>query len=104
MIVGFTTRKGAQVRARIGFHRWSGEPVYGQTKTLIYDPDDPQGTVMDPDVRFEHIIHVLGGLAAILSFTGGVVVWRKTRPQSAGGDRRGSGGSGDGISPELRTT
>jgi hypothetical protein len=85
VIVGFTTREGAYVRARVGFHRWYGEPVYGQTKTLIYDPDDPQGTVMDPEVRFEHVIHVLGGLAAILSFTGGVVVWRKTRPKSASG-------------------
>ncbi|WP_203993877.1 DUF3592 domain-containing protein [Sphaerisporangium rufum] len=104
VLVGFTTRKGEQITARIGFHRWSGEPSYGQTKTLIYDPDDPQGGVMDPKVRFEHVGHVLGCLAAILSFMGSVVVWRRTRPRRAAGDRRRPGGSGDAVSPEHQIT
>ncbi|MFI6317210.1 DUF3592 domain-containing protein [Nonomuraea sp. NPDC050556] len=75
-IVRVNTADGGSFSAEVGWQRWEGGPVVGDTRPVLYLPADPEGTVVDRTLSYAHTTHVLGLVAMAVIGWGDVVLWR----------------------------
>jgi hypothetical protein len=81
--VRFVTREGEPVEAWVGLHRWDGDVELGVTRSVLYDPADPQGSVLDRQEGSLYLTHLFSVLAVLLLTSLAVVLWWPQAPRAA---------------------
>lgn len=80
--VRFVTREGNPIEAWVGLHRWDGDVEVGTTRSVLYDPADPQGGVLDRQEGSLYLTHQLSVLAVLMLTLFAVVLWCPEVPQA----------------------
>ncbi|MFC5822684.1 DUF3592 domain-containing protein [Nonomuraea insulae] len=73
--VRFVTREGDSIEAWVGLHRWDGDVEMGTTRSVLYDPADPQGGVLDREEGSLYLTHQFSVLAVFVLTLFAVGLW-----------------------------